>query len=78
METHLLFFIASVGGGAINVIAGGGGLITLPLLMHVAGPRKHSGMRQVLSPGSPLIQQQFGAPEAYCMESSARAGYGCC
>ncbi len=38
MQTCLLFFIASVVGGAINAIAGGGGLITFPLLMLVGGP----------------------------------------
>ncbi len=38
METYFLFFIASVVGGAINAIAGGGGLITFPLLMLVVGP----------------------------------------
>ena len=38
METYFLFFIASVIGGAINALAGGGGLITFPLLMLVVGP----------------------------------------
>jgi len=38
METYLLFFIASVVGGIINAVAGGGGLITFPLLMLVVGP----------------------------------------
>ena len=38
METHFLFFIASVIGGVINTLAGGGGLITFPLLMLVVGP----------------------------------------
>ena len=38
METYLLFFIASVIGGVINALAGGGGLITFPLLMLVVGP----------------------------------------
>ena len=38
METYLFFFLASVAGGAINAIAGGGGLITFPLLMLVTGP----------------------------------------
>ena len=32
------FFIASVIGGVINALAGGGGLITFPLLMLVVGP----------------------------------------
>jgi uncharacterized protein len=38
VETYFLFFIASVIGGVINALAGGGGLITFPLLMLVVGP----------------------------------------
>jgi uncharacterized protein len=38
LETYFLFFIASVIGGVINALAGGGGLITFPLLMVVVGP----------------------------------------
>jgi len=38
VETYFLFFIASIVGGVINAIAGGGGLITFPLLMLVVGP----------------------------------------
>jgi uncharacterized protein len=38
VETYLLFFIASIVGGAINALAGGGGLITFPLLMVVVPP----------------------------------------
>ncbi len=38
METYLLFFIASIVGGVINALAGGGGLITFPLLMLVVTP----------------------------------------
>jgi uncharacterized membrane protein YfcA len=38
MGTYFLFFIASVVGGTVNAIAGGGGLITFPLLMLVTGP----------------------------------------
>ncbi len=38
MESYFLFFIASIVGGVINAIAGGGGLITFPLLMLVVGP----------------------------------------
>jgi uncharacterized protein len=36
--THFLFFIATVLAGAINALAGGGGLITFPLLMLVVTP----------------------------------------
>jgi uncharacterized protein len=32
VETYLLFFVATVVAGAINALAGGGGLITFPLL----------------------------------------------
>ena len=38
METHALFFIAAVVAGAINALAGGGGLITFPLLALVVPP----------------------------------------
>lgn len=38
METYLLFFLASIVAGAINALAGGGGLITFPLLMLVVAP----------------------------------------
>ena len=38
MMTHLLFFLATVVAGAINALAGGGGLITFPLLMLVVTP----------------------------------------
>jgi uncharacterized protein len=36
--TYILFFIATVLAGAINALAGGGGLITFPLLMLVMAP----------------------------------------
>jgi hypothetical protein len=36
--TYVLFFLATIVGGAANAIAGGGGLITFPLLMLVTGP----------------------------------------
>src|SRR5258705_5607536 len=38
MMSHFLFFIATVLAGAINALAGGGGLITFPLLMLVMTP----------------------------------------
>ena len=38
METYVLFFVASVVAGALNALAGGGGLITLPVLMLVVPP----------------------------------------
>jgi uncharacterized membrane protein YfcA len=38
MMTYFLFFIATVLAGAINALAGGGGLITFPLLMLVVTP----------------------------------------
>jgi uncharacterized protein len=38
MESYLLFFVATVLAGTINALAGGGGLITFPLLMLVATP----------------------------------------
>src|SRR5438034_3400816 len=36
--THFLLFLATVLAGAINALAGGGGLITFPLLMLVVAP----------------------------------------
>lgn len=38
METHILFFIAAILAAAINSMAGGGGLITFPLLTLVVPP----------------------------------------
>jgi uncharacterized membrane protein YfcA len=38
VETYVLFFVASIVAGAINALAGGGGLITFPLLMLVVAP----------------------------------------
>jgi uncharacterized protein len=38
MMTHFLFFIATILAGTINALAGGGGLITFPLLMLVVTP----------------------------------------
>jgi uncharacterized membrane protein YfcA len=32
VETYVLFFVASIAAGTINALAGGGGLITFPLL----------------------------------------------
>lgn len=38
MMTHFLFFLATILAGAINALAGGGGLITFPLLTLVVTP----------------------------------------
>ena len=38
MGTYILFFLASIVAGVINALAGGGGLITFPLLMLVVAP----------------------------------------
>jgi uncharacterized membrane protein YfcA len=38
VEDYALFFLASIVAGTINALAGGGGLITFPLLMLVTGP----------------------------------------
>jgi uncharacterized membrane protein YfcA len=38
VETHILFFVAAVLAAAINSLAGGGGLITFPLLALVVSP----------------------------------------
>ncbi len=38
MMTHILFFLATILAGTLNALAGGGGLITFPLLMLVVPP----------------------------------------
>ena len=38
VEIHFLFFVAAILAGAINSLAGGGGLITFPLLTLVVAP----------------------------------------
>jgi len=38
METHILLFVVSVVATAINSVAGGGGLLTFPVLMTVLPP----------------------------------------
>ena len=38
MVTHILFFVAAIAAGLINSLAGGGGLITFPLLALVVSP----------------------------------------
>jgi uncharacterized membrane protein YfcA len=38
METHILLFVVAILATAINSIAGGGGLLTFPLLMTVLTP----------------------------------------
>ncbi len=38
VETHIWFFLATILAGTINALAGGGGLITFPLLMLVVPP----------------------------------------
>jgi uncharacterized protein len=54
---YFLFFIASVVGGVFNAVAGGGGLITFPLLMLVTGTDdcrcdKRGGWVRLVSHGS--------------------------
>ena len=57
----LLVFIASIVGGVINAIAGGGGLITFPLLMLVVGPMTADATSAVA--GFASYPRQFGVPE---------------
>ena len=38
METHLLLFLVAIVATAINSVAGGGGLLTFPVLMTVLPP----------------------------------------
>ena len=38
METHVLLFLVAIVAGAVNAMAGGGGLLTFPVLMTVVTP----------------------------------------
>ena len=46
--TYVLLFLANIVAGTINALAGGGGLITFPLLMHLAGRYPACGRAQKL------------------------------
>jgi uncharacterized membrane protein YfcA len=75
METYLLFFVASIVAGAINALAGGGGLIIFPLLMLVVAPVTADATTAVA--WSLHIQQPFGAPAASWLGSLFIDGCGC-
>ncbi len=62
VETYVLFFVATIVAGGINTLAGGGGLITFPLLMLVVPPvTADATLRSLYSlPTRP----QCGAPAA--------------
>jgi uncharacterized membrane protein YfcA len=62
METHILFIVAAVLAAAINSLAGGGGLITFPLLALVVPPWKPTP--PALWPCSPPTRLQCGVPVA--------------
>jgi uncharacterized membrane protein YfcA len=66
MESYLLFFVATIIAGAINAMAGGGGLITFPLLMLVVTP--------VTSDATSAIALFFAYPTAVWRTRSQLSG----
>lgn len=60
MVTYFLFFLASIVADAMNALAGGGGLITFPLLMLVMGPMTADATSAIAGFGS-YIRARFGA-----------------
>jgi apolipoprotein N-acyltransferase len=75
MMSYFLFFIATVLAGTINALAGGGGLITFPLLMLVVTP--------VTADATSAVALFFAYPAAVWRTgtswqvSSVADGYGC-
>ena len=76
MMSYFLFFIATVLAGTINALAGGGGLITFPLLMLVVTP--------VTADATSAVALIFAYPTAECgapgtcwQVSWVADGYGC-
>jgi uncharacterized membrane protein YfcA len=73
--THFFFFIATIVAGTINALAGGGGLITFPLLMLVVTP--------VTADATSALALFFAYPTAVWRTrsqvevSSFADGYGC-
>ena len=72
--SYFLFFIATVLAGTINALAGGGGLITFPLLMLIVTPVTPTPQARSLC--SLLIPPLCGAPGTSwrCLDSG---WYGC-
>ncbi len=75
METYVLFFLASIAAGVINALAGGGGLITFPLLMLVVSPVTADATSAVAL--LPAIRPQFGVRAISWLASCVAAGFGC-
>src|SRR5215208_6010034 len=75
MEYHVLFFVAAVAAGLINSLAGGGGLITFPLLALVVPPVVADAARAPL-PSFPPTPAPCGVPAASCARY-AGCGSGC-
>ena len=72
---YFLFFIATVVAGTINALAGGGGLITFPLLMLVVTPVTADATSALaLFLPIPLL---CGALGTSWKVSSVAGGYGC-
>ena len=73
--SYLLFLIATVLAGTINALAGGGGLITFPLLMLVVTPvTADATSAAALFFAYPTA---VGAPGTSWQVSSVADGYGC-
>ena len=66
MESYLLFFVASIVAGTVNALAGGGGLITFPLLALVTVP--------VTADATSAVALFFGYPAAVWRTRSQLAG----
>src|SRR5436305_15048329 len=76
MVSYFLFFIATVLAGTINALAGGGGLITFPLLMLVVTPVTADATSAVaLIFAYPTAVS--GAPGTRWQVSWVAGGYGC-
>ena len=76
MMSYFLFFLATILAGTINALAGGGGLITFPLLMLVVTP--------VTADATSAVALFFAYPTAGAAHpgpvgqvSSVADGYGC-
>ena len=73
--SYFLLFLATVLAGTINALAGGGGLITFPLLMLVVTPVTADATSAVaLFFAYPRL---CGAPGTSWQVSSEADGYGC-
>ena len=66
METHILLFVVSVVATAINSVAGGGGLLTFPVLMTVLPPVIADATSAVALLPAYMTSKHLGGPQASC------------